>query len=250
MSEQTHRSDPAVLNRRTLERDHRVLAGMLRPGTFVLDVGCGTGAITAGIARAVSPGGCVLGVDRDESLLETARREFSGLRGLRFEAGDAHTLEFRAAFDIVTAARTVQWVDDPVRAIDRMAAAARPGGALVVLDYNHADNRWSPDPPPEFARFYAAFLDWRASNGWDNRIADRLPAWFEAAGLAEVESIPSDETVERGGPDVWVSVIDGIGPRFYPEEERRRALAAYHDYLGGTMGHQTLALRTVIGRKA
>ena len=51
MSIQTHRSDPQVLNRRTLEIDHRVLAGVLRPGMSVLDVGCGTGAITAGIAR-------------------------------------------------------------------------------------------------------------------------------------------------------------------------------------------------------
>jgi ubiquinone/menaquinone biosynthesis C-methylase UbiE len=75
MSEQSHRSDPRVLNRRTLERDHRRLADLLCPGLFVLDVGCGTGAITAGVARRVASEGKVLGVDRDEGLLTQARQD-------------------------------------------------------------------------------------------------------------------------------------------------------------------------------
>jgi SAM-dependent methyltransferase len=246
MGEQTHRSDPQILNRRTLESDHRVLAAMLRPGMFVLDVGCGTGAITAGIARAVAPGGRVVGVDRDESLLDAARREHAGVR---FEMADAHSLEFQAAFDIVTAARAVQWMSDPARAIARMAAAVRPGGALVVLDYNHARNSWSPDPPPEFARFYAAFLAWRASNGWVNDIADRLPELFAGAGLVDVESVGSDETAGRGGPDVWGQVIEGLGRQFYPEDERAAAAVAYHDYCQTVLKRQTLSLRTVIGKR-
>src|SRR3954470_20006536 len=91
MGAHTHRSDPQILNRRTLEHDHRVLASMLRPGMFVLDVGCGAGAITAGIARAVAPGGCAVGVDRDESLLDAARQEHPGIR---FENADALSMEF------------------------------------------------------------------------------------------------------------------------------------------------------------
>jgi SAM-dependent methyltransferase len=243
MGAQTHRSDPQILNRRTLESDHRVLASMLRPGMFVLDVGCGTGAITAGIARAVAPGGRALGLDRDESLLETARQQHPDVR---FENGDALTMTFDAAFDIVTAARTVQWLADPARAIARMAAAVRRGGSLVVLDYNHDRNSWSPDPPPEFRRFYAAFLDWRASNGWANDIADRLPQWFEAAGLTDVQSVSCDQT---DAPDVWGGVIEGLGRQFYPEEERALASAAYHDYLETVMKGQTLAMKTVIGKR-
>jgi SAM-dependent methyltransferase len=246
MSNQSHRSDPGVLNRRTLERDHAVLASMLRPGMTVLDVGCGTGAITAGIARAVGPSGRALGVDRDEALLEVAWREGSGAQ---FVVGDALSLPYDAEFDIVTAARVLQWIPDPARAVARMAAAVKPGGRLVVLDYNHDRNSWSPEPPPEFRRFYAAFLDWRSANGWDNAMADHLPALFEAAGLLEVGSIVSDEAAGRGGPDVWTAVIDGIGAKFYPDDERARALAAYHDYWSGTMDRQTLALRTVVGKK-
>src|SRR4051794_30712082 len=112
MSAQTHRSDPAVLNRRTLERDHAVLAGLLRPGMAVLDVGCGTGAITAGIARAVEPGGRVVGVDRDAALLDVARREHASLHNLSWENLDAVELSYDACFDIATAARALQWMAD------------------------------------------------------------------------------------------------------------------------------------------
>ena len=49
MSLQPHTSDARILDRRTLERDHRRLAELLKPGMAVLDVGCGTGAITAGL---------------------------------------------------------------------------------------------------------------------------------------------------------------------------------------------------------
>jgi ubiquinone/menaquinone biosynthesis C-methylase UbiE len=244
MGAQTHRSDPHTLNRRTLESDHRVLAGLLRPGMFVLDVGCGTGAITAGIARAVAPGGCVLGVDRDEALLAIAREQHPEPR---FEHADALELAFDGAFDIVTAARVVQWMADPVRAIERMAAAVKPGGLLVVLDYNHLRNSWSPEPPPELKRFYAAFLDWRTSNGWVNDIAERLPEMFAAAGLTGIESVNSDET---DTPDVWGGVIEGIGRQFYQDEERAVASRVYHDFLAANPVRQTLSLRTVIGRKA
>jgi ubiquinone/menaquinone biosynthesis C-methylase UbiE len=70
--QQQHQSDPRILNRRSLQKDHRHLAQLLRPGLSVLDVGFGTGAITVGIAEAVAPGGFVIGVDRDPDFLETA----------------------------------------------------------------------------------------------------------------------------------------------------------------------------------
>jgi ubiquinone/menaquinone biosynthesis C-methylase UbiE len=103
-------------------------------------VGCGTGAITAEIARAVGPGGKVLGVDRDASLLDIARSEHRALANLRFETADATALHLRERFDMVSAARVLQWVGEPAAALQKIKEAAKPGGLVVVLDYNHARN--------------------------------------------------------------------------------------------------------------
>jgi ubiquinone/menaquinone biosynthesis C-methylase UbiE len=185
----------------------------------VLDVGCGTGAITVGIARITGPRGEVLGVDRDDSLLAIARRDHQDVRNLSFQNADALSLPFRNRFDIVTAARTLQWVSHPGEAVVRMKNATKSGGRIVALDYNHENNSWTPDAPAEFSRFYRAFLDWRQANGWDNRIADHLPVLFRSAGMVEIQTHIEDETVERGDGDfspaaaIWTHVIETLGPR-------------------------------------
>jgi SAM-dependent methyltransferase len=251
MSIQTHRSDPQVLNRRTLEVDHRVLAGVLRPGMSVLDVGCGTGAITAGIARLT---GTALGMDRDDSLLAIARRDHADIPGLTFEQHDAVSMEFPPRFDAVTAARALQWISDPGAALGRMAKAAKAGGLVVVLDYNHGRNQWEPDAPAAFVRFYEAFLAWRAANQWDNEMADHLPVLFTAAGLTQIGVFPSDEAARRGSPaaEVWAHVITSVGTQivvagFLTEDERLQAAHAYREYLDSSLERQTLSMATVTG---
>ena len=97
-----------MLDRRTLAADHRRLAQRLSPGLSVLDVGCGTGAITRGIAEAVAPGGHVVGVDVNDALVAAARREHGAVPGLSFEVHDLSRLPYRDAFDVVTAARVLQ----------------------------------------------------------------------------------------------------------------------------------------------
>lgn len=217
MGAQTHRSDPRTLGRRTLSRDHRILAGLLRPGLSVLDIGCGTGAITSGIAKAVGPEGRVIGVDRDEGHLSLAREAHAVQTNLKFEHGDATELRYRSEFDIVTAARTLQWIAQPDQAVLGMKQAAKPGGILVILDYSHSRNEWEPEPPHEFGLFYRAFLAWRQANHWDNEMADHLPAQLLEAGMIDVESHRQDDVVQRGDPDfaeraaLWSEVIDNIG---------------------------------------
>src|SRR5579884_2857035 len=216
MAAQSHRSDPRILGRRTLARDHRHLVGLLRPGIMVLDVGCGTGSITAGIADAVGPDGQVVGVDRDETLLSIAREQYCHLR---FESGDAASLPYRGTFDIVTAARTLQWIAEPKRAIASMKQAAKGGGMLVILDYNHRATEWIPEPPDDFIQFYDAFLAWREANGWDNEMGDHLPELLRSAGLVSLETHVQDETTVRGDADfaertgIWSEVIENLGER-------------------------------------
>ncbi len=258
MNPQKHQSDPRILGRRTLEHDHRVLAAMLRAGMSVLDVGCGTGAITAGIARAVGPNGFVAGVDRDEGLLEIARREHGAVANLRFENADVTRLPYREQFDVVTAARAVQWISKPERAIGSMRDAAKGSGRLVVLDYNHAENGWEPDPPPEFREFYRAFLAWRESNGWDKRMADRLPELFRSCGLQDVEIHRQYEIAKRGDSDfeehavLWSQVMENLNSGvvtagFLTEARLQKARETYEPWTRTGLHRQTLVLRAIVG---
>jgi ubiquinone/menaquinone biosynthesis C-methylase UbiE len=93
----------------------------------VLDVGCGPGAITRGIAEAVGSEGRVVGVDTDTTLIETARRDHAGIDNLVFQVADALALPFDRRFDVVTAARTLQWVADPKTGIAHLCKAVKPG---------------------------------------------------------------------------------------------------------------------------
>ena len=220
----------------------------------VLDAGCGTGSITAGMAAAVGPAGRVTGLDRDESLIAIARHEHAGVTNLGFETGDLLTLGRVGRFDIVTAARLIQWIGNPAEAIGRMAMATRPGGRVVVLDYNHDLNSWTPEPPAEFRRFWSAFLDWRGACGWDNRMGDHLHALFEDAGLKQVTTYSDDELVRRGEPEfagasaIWLHVIQTLGPSFMTDEAERLGVeTAYAEYAGQRLETQCLSMRTTIG---
>lgn len=259
MSEQVHRSDSGILGRRTLEQDHRVLAALLRPGMAVLDVGCGTGAITAGIAARVGLDGRVVGLDRDEVLLAEAQRAYGQVRQLRFEVGDVAELGFEGEFDVVTAARVLQWVADPQRAVMGMRRAAKAGGMVLVLDYSHARNTWSPEPPGEFRKFWEAFLQWRAAQGWDNRMADHLPELFRAAGLVGIEVVRQDEVAVRGEADfavragLWGEVMGGsvgaqlVAGEYLSAEELRAAREVFAAWVEQGMEQQVLALAGVCG---
>jgi len=262
MCQQSHRSDPRILNRRTLQRDHRYLASVLRTGMDVLDVGCGTGAITADIAEAVGPDGMALGIDRDDANLAGAVQQYGGTKNLHFEAVDILAIgdRFNNRFNIVTAARTIQWISEPQRAISNMKKAAKPGGRVIVLDYNLDETRWEPVPPVDFLRFYQAFLDWRSVNRWDNQMASHLMTLFHSEGLVDVASHPSDELVRRGDPDffdayasgIWLYVIQTLGPKLVQEgllqeDVRLCAEEDYGAYVRDTLQLQRHAMLTVEG---
>jgi len=227
----------------------------------VLDVGAGTGAITAGIAGAVGPSGSVLGIDRDETMIRLAREHHAGVANLAFELLDVLELCDEARFDVVTAARALQWIEDPARALQRMHAATQPRGMVVVLEYTHADLVWEPAPPEPVRRFYDAFLAWRDANGWDNRLGDHLPALVADAGFRDVGVTVQDEVATRGDPgfadalELWQRVMESmgatiVGAGFLAQADLDAARAAHRSWSEHDARLQRMVLRAIDGRRA
>jgi demethylmenaquinone methyltransferase / 2-methoxy-6-polyprenyl-1,4-benzoquinol methylase len=101
----------------------------LRPGGTALDVACGSGKLTAELAR-LAPGGRVTGLDFSPQMLEVARREHPVLE---FIEGDALNLPFEdASFDAATIAFGLRNLADPVRGLREMTRVAK---RAVVLEF-------------------------------------------------------------------------------------------------------------------
>jgi SAM-dependent methyltransferase len=85
--------------KRTAEIDAAFFLPFLNPGMRLLDVGCGPGSITAGLAKCVAPGETI-GVDPSSSVIHTATSLRSGLSDgrLTFEVGDIYTSRFSFTF--------------------------------------------------------------------------------------------------------------------------------------------------------
>jgi len=108
----------------------------VRDGNAVLDVGSGTGALTAAVA-AVAPSSRIIGIDPAAPYVAFARaRHPTDL--VRFEVGDARQLQFaNGSFDRTLSLLVLNFIPDPAKALDEMIRVTRPGGtvAAAVWDY-------------------------------------------------------------------------------------------------------------------
>jgi SAM-dependent methyltransferase len=132
----------------TISPHHAVLitAAAFAPGERVLDIGCGNGLTSRDAARAVGPGGSVLGVDLSGPMLAVAERlaKEDGLANVRFERGDAQVYPFEpGAYDVVMSRFGVMFFLDPVTAFTNIVSALRPGGRVAFLVWQSvAANEW------------------------------------------------------------------------------------------------------------
>lgn len=136
------------------------------PGERVLEIGCGAGRLARECARAVGPGGRVVGADLSAAMLTVARARATdeGLDNVDFVQADAQVHDFGRGepFDAVISQFGVMFFADPVAAFANIARAVRPGGRLLVMVWQDlAHNDWAltmrtvlgagrqlPEPPP------------------------------------------------------------------------------------------------------
>ncbi|WP_436908275.1 class I SAM-dependent methyltransferase [Halosimplex marinum] len=101
------------------------------PGERVLDLGCGTGHLTADIAERVGESGAVVGVDAAAEMVARARETYPTLR---FEVADAREYAPDRSFDAVFSNAALHWIpraDQPAVA-ERVADLLEPDGRFVA----------------------------------------------------------------------------------------------------------------------
>lgn len=125
----------------------------VRPGDIVLDVACGTGDLTQAFARTAAAK--VTGLDFTPAMLDRARvkqqsQDPSVASKITYVEGDAMDLASiaSASVDVVSIAFGIRNVSDPAKALREFARVLRPGGRLVILEFERPKNpliRWFND---------------------------------------------------------------------------------------------------------
>lgn len=201
----THGHHESVLRShrwRTAENSAAYLLPHLKPHMRILDVGCGPGTITAGLADRV-PDGRVTGIDAAPEIVAQAREQAAGRGNLDFATGDVYALDYPdASFCVVHAHQVLQHLSDPVTALREMRRVTRPGGLVAARDADYGAMAWYPD--------FSVMDEWLAlyervarGNGGEPDAGRRLHAWAREAGLGDVTVSTSTWTYATPEDRAW-----------------------------------------------
>lgn len=165
----------------------------IEPDEHVLDVGCGTGAFVERLV-ARNPAQHVAGVDASTGMLAEAERKLGRFPNVQFAEARAEALPFEAdAFDIVVSASALHYFERPGAALAEASRVLRPGGRLVVLDWDRG-------------RWWMALLD-AALRVFDPAHRRTLTAEEIGRELGEADlDVRSVEQVQRGAWGLAVAV--------------------------------------------
>ncbi|MEX2568942.1 MAG: class I SAM-dependent methyltransferase [Cyclobacteriaceae bacterium] len=243
-----------IFDNRSLEIDYRTLSPILKKGMTVLDVGCGTGSISKDIAIVVGNLGKVTGIDNTEKFIESGKATYKSVKNLTLIYCDLFDFEPNQKFDLIVSARTLQWLSNPKEALVKMKLLLNPNGQISILDYNHNNIEWNPEPPESMQYFYKTFLKWRSDAGMNNEIADDLPELMKEIGMEGIEKINSDEHYERHRDDfnskvgIWSKVAGStqmVEEGYLENNLRLKAIEEYNEWVENKAVSMTMKLNEV-----
>jgi ubiquinone/menaquinone biosynthesis C-methylase UbiE len=111
----------------------------------ILDVGCGTGAVTLDIAQSTN--GQVTGIDIDTEKMEEAQKVLSNIPNIKLMEADVLNLPFEDdTFDLVLFSVVLIYIQDQQKAIDEMVRVTSKGGyVMATLEPDYASYMTYPD---------------------------------------------------------------------------------------------------------
>jgi SAM-dependent methyltransferase len=204
----------------------------IRRSGRILEVGCGTGAVSSSVALEI-PTAKITGVDIDLPRLNFARsHDPAGM----YAAGDGKRLPFPdRAFDLVFCHYLLLWVPSPEQVLREMARAVRPEGWVIALaepDYSARIDY--PPPLDELGGLQRRAL---RSQGADPDIGRKVATLFHECGLQIIETgilgarwtFPADQSSRQSEWDVLRSDLQGTISEERLEAFHRADQAAYQD---------------------
>jgi SAM-dependent methyltransferase len=181
------RTSVSFMAGRSAQSHAAFLLPQLGAGMSVVDVGCGPGTITVGLAAAVTPGR-VLGVDQGGQQLTEARALGAqlGSTNVNFEAGSCYQLPVPdESVDVVFAHALIEHLGEPVRAVAEMHRILRPGGIAALCSPDWGGFILSP-PTAAVGRAVGDYTGLMEHNGGDPLAGRRLAVYLAESGFGDI----------------------------------------------------------------
>jgi ubiquinone/menaquinone biosynthesis C-methylase UbiE len=173
-------------------------------GARVLEIGCGTGAVTRAVARH---GGVAQAVGVDPSPVFIARAEelASDMETVEFAVGDGRALQFAEGdFDVVVLHTTLCHIPQPESVLGEALRVLRPGGTIAICDGDYATITVATG---EFDPLQACIEAVRAAFIHDVWLVRRLPALLRAVGFELVDT-GSHGYLQTNDPAYMLTLVD------------------------------------------
>ena len=181
-----------------VRRNATVSAGhllpLLSPGHRVLDIGCGPGTISMGLASAVAPG-VLHGVDIEASQIEMARAaaQAAGHDNAFFHIGDVTDLPFENdSFDVVHCHAVLMHVPNTQAVLAEVRRVVKPGGIVSAREMIGPATFFEPEVG-DLAGAMQTFLNLLQANGGHPRMGSELKRVLHEAGFSDIRAGASFE---------------------------------------------------------